>query len=56
MKVTTPSAAAEASADFEKYWNEAEEVTQKEIDKMVQNADVKEERKEDRASLFVEGT
>jgi HKD family nuclease len=47
LKITTPSAVAAASASFEEYWKEAEEVTQSMIDEMVINDSKKEDKKED---------
>ncbi len=50
LKITTPSAAANASESFEKYWEQADEVTQGDIDKMAQNAEDRDVKKEDHAS------
>ncbi len=50
IKITTPSAVADASASFEDYWQQADEVTQDDIDKMVENAEKDETERKDRAS------
>ncbi len=47
IRITTPSAVADASASFEEYWRDAEEVTQEMINEMVQNSEKAESKKEE---------
>ncbi len=49
LKITTPSAVAAASASFEEYWKEAEEVTQGMIDEMVDNDSKKDDNRTSRS-------
>ncbi len=46
IKITTQSAVAAASASFEDYWKQAEDVTQDDINRMVENAEKDEDRKD----------